>query len=276
MNAANAPAVKPAAALRTVTPDVAIRWLENANPNNRAVSDAHVARLARDMSEGRWILTHEGIAFDPQGRLLDGQHRLWAVIESNQPVEMHVFFNLTPEALMVINTGKPRSLADVLRISGSGAGCREVSVLRAMLGGLKGPAALSGPEAAERLKVHHCAIDFALSVLPRAWHISDAITRAVMARAYYSADRNRLAEFGRMMTSGVVPQADCTSVILLRQYLQANAGWTWSERRERYAKTERALASYLKGQTIVKLYAATQECFPLPEEGKEGHGTHRK
>jgi hypothetical protein len=38
----------------TVTPDLATKWLEGKNANNRKISDKHVARLARDMTQGNW------------------------------------------------------------------------------------------------------------------------------------------------------------------------------------------------------------------------------
>jgi hypothetical protein len=265
----NAP-VAPSVTRMNVTPDMALNWLEAVNTKNRTLSDAHVARLARDMKEGRWRLTHEGIAFDPQGRLLDGQHRLWAVVEAGIPIEMHVWLNVPPEALMAIDSGKPRRLADILHLGGGfdNVTRADLAVLSVMLGGMGGPAKLSAAEASEALSRHACAIAVAVSALPSAKCISNATTRAVLARAYYSADHGKLAEFGRMLTSGIVPDASVTSVILLRQYLQSNTGGTWAERRERYAKTQRALAAYLKGESLTRLYAAPQEYFPLPEEGR--------
>ena len=68
-----------------VTPELACRWLE-ANTQNRVVNPAHVDRLVRDMKAGRWYLTHQGIAFDTHGLLVDGQHRLWAILEADVPV----------------------------------------------------------------------------------------------------------------------------------------------------------------------------------------------
>ena len=58
-----------------VTPSQAANWLEG-NTHNRPVTQAHVERLAAEMSAGRWRLTHQGIAFSTRGVLLDGQHRL--------------------------------------------------------------------------------------------------------------------------------------------------------------------------------------------------------
>src|SRR5690349_1505768 len=100
-----------------VTPDMAARWLEG-NTHNRPLNQAHVERLVKDMKAGRWQLTHQGLAFDDRGVLLDGQHRLWAVIEANVPVNFRVFFNEPPESRLVLDCGKRRSNLDILTLSG--------------------------------------------------------------------------------------------------------------------------------------------------------------
>ena len=253
-----------------ITPTMALNWLENANTNNRKVSDAYVKRLARDMKAGRWRLTHQGIAFDPHGVLLDGQNRLWAIVEADMPMEMHVWFNISPESLPVIDGVKPRTLADQLRL-GKQHGqvtTKHTSTLKAMLGGMSGPMAMTPLEASDALSRHDTAVDFAISVLPRGKHICNATTRGVIARAYYSADKGRLAEFGKMLSTGVVPSTNAAAVILLRQYLYNNAGNANYTLRERYAKTQRALAAFLKGEPITRLMPTKQEIFPLPEEAK--------
>ncbi len=270
--------VAPSVSCLIITPDMALSWLEKVNTNNRPVIDAYVHRLARDMKEGRWILTHEGIAFGPDGTLLDGQHRLWAIVEAETPIRMHVWFNVPPEALMAIDTGKARSLADILHLGG-GFGrvtLKDLAVLRTMLGGMSGPVVLTPSEAADALARHGRAIAFAVGALPNVRYVSSAPTRAVLARAYYTVSRDRLAEFGKMVASGIVPDSRCTSVILLRQYLQSNIGVSRVERRERYAKTQRALSAFLFGEPITRLYAVTEEQFSLPEEAKEGTGTNRR
>lgn len=100
-----------------VTPKLASDWLTKNNPNNRSISRAHVARLAADMKTGRWNLTHQGIAFDTDGVLVDGQHRLTAVVESEAAVEMAIFFykGKTPSG---IDLAKARSFGDELALSG--------------------------------------------------------------------------------------------------------------------------------------------------------------
>lgn len=73
----------------TVTPELAKTWLGK-NGKNRRISQVHVKRLADAMQHGRWVLNGQTISFDLEGRLLDGQHRLSAVVESGQTVQMAV------------------------------------------------------------------------------------------------------------------------------------------------------------------------------------------
>src|SRR3954467_14111979 len=65
-----------------VTPDLAAQWLR-ANTGNRPVREAHVRSLAEEITADRWKVTHQGIAFSLSGRLMDGQHRLRAVIRAD-------------------------------------------------------------------------------------------------------------------------------------------------------------------------------------------------
>ena len=251
-----------------VTPAMAENWLAHANTNNRRISDAHVRRLARDMTNGDWVLTHEGVAFDPSGVLLDGQHRLRAIVYSQTPIELNVWRNVTREALMAIDSGRTRSVGDILHLSGNHGrtGNREMSILRSMLGGLTGAVTLTPSQASVELSRHATAIAFSLDALPNQKQVANAITRAVIARAYYSADHCKITEFCMMLRTGVVPTNDAISVVILRQYLFDNPTTSTQSRRIRYAKTERALAAFLTGTQISRLYAVTEERFPLPRE----------
>ncbi|HEY5050458.1 MAG TPA: hypothetical protein VII50_06125, partial [Acidothermaceae bacterium] len=67
--------------VQTITPAKAAEWLE-ANTTNRPVSRTVVRSFAEAMKRGEWIVTHQGIAFDVSGVLIDGQHRLAAVVEA--------------------------------------------------------------------------------------------------------------------------------------------------------------------------------------------------
>jgi len=261
----------PRVELMTVTPAMATNWLENANTRNRKLSDAYVSRLARDIAEGRWLLTHEGLAFDPTGVLLDGQHRLWAVVLADKPIQTYVWLNITPDALVAINNGRPRSIQDALTLAG-GMGpvtTDEMATLRALLGGLGSPPKLTSGEAREALVRHRAAVAFAIASLSRSCPtpgVVTANTRAAVARAWYTQDRARVAEFSKMLVTGIAPDASAGIVLLLRNALARNVGGSHVDRCARYALTERALKAFLTGERLARLYPASIELFPLPDE----------
>ena len=253
-----------------ITPAMATNWLENANSRNRPVSQSAVERYARDMRSGCWRLTHQGIAFDPNGVILDGQHRLWAIVYADVPVEMHVWFNVPPESRMVIDGGRGRNLADHLRLGGGlGEVNKEVlAALRCMMG--KGTdLRLTADEAREALRRHERPLMFAIKNLPRlatGRGITACDTRAVVARAWYSADEARLQEFCEVLCTSLARRESDKSVVMLRNYLSGGTGWDRQERRGRYGRIERAVLAYLRDETLTRLNGATQELFPLPEE----------
>lgn len=101
-----------------VTPDIAAEMLER-NTMNRNISLKHVKNLAHAMTCGNWAENGETIAIAEDGTLLDGQHRLWAVIESGLPIVFLVAYNVKKCVMPTINQGKIRYLSDVLNIKGS-------------------------------------------------------------------------------------------------------------------------------------------------------------
>jgi hypothetical protein len=103
----------------TVSPKLALAILEQRAPN-RNVRDRLVRKYARDMKGGHWLRNGETIKFDRFGRLLDGQHRLWAVAEADVAVDFTVVLGLEPEAMATVDTGAARKFHDVLAINGMG------------------------------------------------------------------------------------------------------------------------------------------------------------
>lgn len=95
----------------------AITMLEQ-NTNNRPLNDWHVSNLAAQMSAGEWKFNGDAIRVDKDGHILDGQHRLWAIINSNTKHRMLVITGLDRDVFTTIDTGRKRSASDVLSIAG--------------------------------------------------------------------------------------------------------------------------------------------------------------
>lgn len=79
----------PNAYIVDVTPELATSWLDGTEAN-RPVQERLVEKFAAEMTADRWQLTHQGIAFDVDKKLIDGRHRLLAVIRSGKTVPMLV------------------------------------------------------------------------------------------------------------------------------------------------------------------------------------------
>lgn len=108
-----------------ITPDRALQLLSTRTDNtyvtpsgmpyrNRSVSHARVARYAEDMENGYWEPTHQGIAIDDHGRLIDGQHRLLAVVLSDKPCLFLVCYGVNTDLFWLIDGGWNRSAQSFL------------------------------------------------------------------------------------------------------------------------------------------------------------------
>lgn len=99
-----------------VTPELAENWLTHRNIGNRKTSRTIVDRYARAMAEGRWMVTPQGISFDRDGLLLDGQHRLTAVMVSGVPVEMFVAPGFDRATFSVLDSGYKRHASQIINV----------------------------------------------------------------------------------------------------------------------------------------------------------------
>lgn len=99
--------------IELITPFKAKAMLEK-NTGNRTISETVVLRLADAMSSGDFICTNNGIGIDETGNLIDGQHRLAAIIKSGVSIKMVVctYEGKTTAKYIPIDCGKKRSLSD--------------------------------------------------------------------------------------------------------------------------------------------------------------------
>lgn len=118
---------EPRLEMRTITPDLARRWLGLNCHTNRKLSKRTVEAYAREMSAGRWQLTHQAIAFNQTGELIDGQHRLHAVALSGVTIKAYISTGLPLEYNAPIDQGYGRRIDQIM-----GKSSRYVSVIRGM------------------------------------------------------------------------------------------------------------------------------------------------
>lgn len=116
-----------------ITPQKAKAYLEK-NVDNRPLRMSYVTTLANEMIAGRWRQgTGETIKFSKSDKLIDGQHRLHAVIQSGLSFRFLVAFGLDEKVIDVIDSGLKRTAGDVLSLLGSENSTLKAAIIKSFL-----------------------------------------------------------------------------------------------------------------------------------------------
>lgn len=100
-----------------VTPQLAAEWLKQ-NTMNRPLRTVVVQNYMADMVSGKWQANGETIKISADGKVLDGQHRLHAIIRAGVPIKMLVVGGLPNDSFKTIDTGMRRSAAQIVGLQG--------------------------------------------------------------------------------------------------------------------------------------------------------------
>jgi len=109
--------------LMTITPEWAQKTLNEKNAGNRPMNKLHVASLAKEMKRGKWKVNGDTICLNGT-RLIDGQHRLAAVVASGVSIQTFVIEGLSSDVFDTKDVGKRRSAGDTLGVRGEQNACR--------------------------------------------------------------------------------------------------------------------------------------------------------
>ena len=115
-----------------VTPKLAEKWLSQ-NTHNRKVRENAVFGYARDMESGKWAENGESIKFSRDGVLLDGQHRLHAIVLSGVTLRMLIVSGLETVSQETMDDGRKRSVADALTLRGEHNAAQLAAITRRAL-----------------------------------------------------------------------------------------------------------------------------------------------
>lgn len=103
--------------IKTITPDFAKELLDK-NTSNRPISAKRVSYYASLMTQGKWHLTHQGIAISENDVIIDGQHRLMAVVKADIPIKFNVTTGADDESFKFVDVGYTRTTANIFSIEG--------------------------------------------------------------------------------------------------------------------------------------------------------------
>lgn len=122
--------------MERVDPPRAKTLLEG-NLGNRSLSEGHVDGLARDMAAGRWVFNAQPIIIATSGRILDGQHRLEAVVKSGATIDCFIAWDIPENAMESIDRNRARTVADLLRINTKMSNSMNVAAVVRVIGMLE-------------------------------------------------------------------------------------------------------------------------------------------
>ena len=119
----------------TITKEQAQFWLTK-NTNNRNLRKSKLNSYIKQMNDGQWLESADPIRFvGNYERLIDGQHRLTAFIQSNlTSLNVLVVTNLQSNVFKVLDTGGTRSAGDVLKIEGYANSINLSASVKAIIG----------------------------------------------------------------------------------------------------------------------------------------------
>jgi hypothetical protein len=104
--------------IKTITPSIAKEMIKTNIGHNRTASQSHITHLAQQMRAGQWMLNGAPIIIDESGNVIDGQHRLLAVIKSSCSIQSLIISGVESDSFMTIDTGMKRSPGNIFQISG--------------------------------------------------------------------------------------------------------------------------------------------------------------
>lgn len=268
----------------TVTPELAEKFLGFHFDNNRKPSNYTISKYAKKIQEGLWH-TSAPIIFSDKDTLIDGQHRLKAVVKAGIAVPFSVITGIPEAAAQNIDRGRRRTITDVAHVAGldwvkdkHAATARWMCAVSINIPGKKRfEAPLLETEALiPILSQYRKGIEFAVDIGGGARELSLSTILSVIAKAYYvyPEKRERLEEFGFCLKRGEARRGTqdnaalklVTKVRRLKQDRSKSRGANWSPdlHSECFLLTHTALDLFLKEVSPGKLLPADQDLFPLP------------
>lgn len=254
-----------------VTPEIADRWLD-LNTGNRNLRRDVVDKLARDLKNDRFLENGDAVRFSSGGDLLDGQHRLHAMVESQTSAWLLVVSNLPASARDTVDDGTKRTMADRFQFHGEISAPVLAAVIRKAIlweqshrqqGARFTPSALESfqfladhPElrAAARAAEHH-----------RKAKLLPASTIGLCWWLFRPLDADRCAEFFDRLGDGAMLPKGHPVLTLRNRLLDLNAQPGRVVDRQTLAMTIKAWNYYRADKELTTLRHAEHEKFPQPK-----------
>ena len=252
----------------TISGEEAALLLPEYNVGNRRRRANLVLYLQRQIWNGEWQPDHpQPIVFSDKGRLIDGQHRLFAIAESRQTVVANVVTGVRDDLREYIDTGISRQLEDRVAFSNDHAENKRIAMLvnhwfivdRASAGGTGGHGIKPTPDEARNLfEAHKAATLFVAQRMASKQRGLTTVPVMVALAQFYERHDKKAERFSDALLS---PDGDIQPARRLREFLIAfsargNTGGA-SARMTAYMRAVSAMRAYMADREVVQLRNAS-------------------
>ena len=265
-----------------ITPGMALGWLKR-NDKNRTFSRKAAKDLSYEMANGYWKENGESIIFDWAGMLIDGQHRLQAVVKSGHNYLVPVITGVEAAVRPTVDTGKKRSGAANLQMAGE----KNAAVLSATLVLWRGYAARDVPamtHPAQGNPERRTSIPRIMEYVSEVPGIREAVTKSLALRpagpgralvpaseaamvwlaiVKSGASEDRANQFLGSVLAGFNLTEDSPVVGLRRRLIDNIGPGLRMDKRERLALVLKTWLLWSTGQTRKVIRWETDESFPF-------------
>jgi hypothetical protein len=255
---------RPHVVTENITPVKAEKYL-NHNKANRKLREGVVDKYAEDMRAGNWTECAAPIVFYEDGDIADGQHRLWAIIESGTTQNFDVRRNFPRNAGLNIDTGLGRTIVDNAKISGIDSDLTNemVSIARAVDSGTRQRDASSNTAKLQLVEKHREAVKWTVTHGPRGRGIRNQCVMAAIARAWYTeADKEKLARFCKVLTDGQAFGEHESAAVALRNYLLLKKNAHLNQLfRETVLKAQNCVYYFMRNKKLMVIRTVKEEMY---------------
>ena len=265
--------------IKYIGPDEAKEILSRNTENNRNLSINSVQTLARAMSNGEWKLNGETIIIDSDGKLINGQHRMSAVIESGQTVPFLICYGVDPSSFTSIDCGRTRTAGDIFSSAGISNANAAASICNGVLNyrhsislnGGKGGSwntsiRFTKEELVKEYRKHECEYSFAVHNSKMCKEIckpSIAGIMAALALIEAGKDKEKVNEFWRPVVTGEMLTSKDPRYVIRERFIKIKSNQ--NVRPTQYALMLTALKcwnKYIEGEDMVVLRLFEGEKIP--------------
>lgn len=114
--------------IELITPEKAQTFIDSFE-GNRPLKPRTVNYLSNLMTENKWNFTHEGMLFDKNNRLIDGNHRCHAIVKSKTSYPFIICKKFPSFIFANLDSGRKRSGEDAVYVSGITINAREQAAI---------------------------------------------------------------------------------------------------------------------------------------------------